>query len=61
VGVGPGYLVSPAQMEKNQFVIGLGGTLILRGNVALSLDFDSTLNNDTGRSQSIGARVDMPF
>lgn len=36
-------------------------SLVSRSRWALSLDFDSTLNNDNGYDQSIGARLDVPF
>lgn len=46
-----------AQSERNQFVFGIGGAWLLRGKMALSLDYDGSLNNDNGYSQSINARV----
>lgn len=61
LGVGPVYQVNPTQAERNQFLLGIGGALILRSGMAISLDYDGTLNNGSGYYQGINARIDMPF
>ncbi|MCD9087349.1 Ig-like domain-containing protein [Stenotrophomonas sp. SY1] len=61
IGVGQVYEVSPTQAERNQFIFGFGTAWILRSRMALSLDYEGTLNNESGYNQAINARVDMPF
>lgn len=60
-GLGPVYQVNPTQTERNQFILGLGGAMVLRSAISISLDYGATLNNGDGYSQAINARIDMPF
>ena len=61
LGMGPVYEVTPTQAERNQFIFGFGTAWILRSRMAISLDYEGTLNNESGYNQAINARINMPF
>ncbi len=59
--LGPVYSVSPAQAQRNSWVAEVGGKLQMRGDISFSLDYGSTLNNDTGHEQSIRLGLEVRF
>ncbi len=59
--LGPVYSVYPQQAQRNQWQLDLGTKLQLRNDMAFTLDYSCTLDNQTGRSESFHVGMEARF
>jgi uncharacterized protein YhjY with autotransporter beta-barrel domain len=55
------YSVSPAQTQRDQWLLELGSKLLLWRDLSLSLDYAGGLNNSSGYSHSVRAALEFRF
>ena len=59
--LGPVYTAYPQQAQRNQWQLDLGSKLQLRNDIAFTLDYSCTLDNQTGRAETFHVGMEGRF
>ncbi|WP_415583655.1 hypothetical protein, partial [Janthinobacterium lividum] len=58
---GPVYVIRTVPQQTGNWTAGLGVKLLLSNGMTITLDYNSNLNMDSGRSQSVMFGIAMPL